>query len=63
MSSTTRQMRRRIEKQFLMRLARMLEDDATPNADVFKAAALFCDHFRDQPAAALPDTVEVRFTD
>lgn len=62
MARTLKQQRVRIEKLILSRLVTMLEDELTPNGDVFKAATLFCDHFRQEQDAS-NDTVEVRFTE
>ena len=62
MTRSQKQQRTRIEKLILARLIAMLEDDTTSNGDIFKAASLFCDHFRGEDEAH-PDTVEVRFTD
>ena len=55
--------KRRIEKLILMRLEKLLMDETASNADVFKAAALFCDHFREE--GDMPDSghVEVTFTE
>lgn len=52
----------KIEGLILQRIIAMLEDEETPNGDVFKAAALFCEHFRDESEKQAQD-VEVKFVE
>ena len=42
------QQRQKIEGLIMKRIIAMLEDESTSNGDVFKAVAVFCEHFRSQ---------------
>lgn len=55
------QQRQRIEGLIMKRIMAMLEDENTGNGDVFKAIALFCEHFRDGEQKT--QDVEVRFVE
>ena len=63
MTDGSKMRRRRIEKLILVRLEKLLTDEDSTNADVFKAAALFCDHFREEWDVKDGGHVEVTFTE
>lgn len=48
MGMSRAQQRQKIEGLIMKRIIAMLEDESTGNGDVFKAVAVFCEHFRDQ---------------